>query len=267
MPTPLTIVDAFTSVAFSGNPAAVCVLSEPGDEKWMQNVALEMNLSETAFLYPINGESDNQYNLRWFTPVTEVDLCGHATLASAHALWEMGAWSGEKGLCFNTRSGVLRALFKKGKIQLDFPALEATPLKSPPNFNALLSVETIWVGKSESDYLVEVGDARTVAELKPNFGALGEIEARGIIVTAISEVERSADFVSRFFAPRVGIDEDPVTGSAHCLLGPYWGSKLKKNSLVGHQLSSREGEVEIVIEGERVLLAGSAVTILRGELC
>ena len=266
MPTPLYIVDAFTSSPFSGNAAGVCLLREAAEGSWMQDVAQEMNLSETAFLYPKTKKAANKYNLRWFTPTMEVDLCGHATLASAHVLWETGAWSGVDEVSFQTRSGELRAVRNMEAIELNFPAGEAMLAPAPPDFSSLLSVNILWVGFTGSDFLLELSSAAAVKDLKPNFSELAKVETRGIIVTALSDDGSRADFVSRFFAPRFGIDEDPVTGSAHCSLGPYWCSKLKKNTLVWRQLSRRGGEVRVVVDRARIRLSGSAVTVLRGEL-
>ena len=262
----LYIVDAFTNVRFAGNPAAICLLTDRADAFWMQNVAAEMNLSETAFLNQRGEALEEGFDLRWFTPLAEVDLCGHATLASAHILWTTGALSELEVARFHTRSGLLTATSDEGWIELDFPALMAKTVLPPPNLKSALTIEPVWVGWTGMDYLVEVPHAAAVRDLTPDFGALLEGETRGIIVTARAEKNYGADFVSRFFAPRYGIDEDPVTGSAHCSLGPYWATKLHKNELVGHQLSGRGGEVRVAVDGHRVRLSGKAVTVLRGEL-
>ena len=266
MPAALYIVDAFTNVRFAGNPAAICLLTDRADAFWMQNVAAEMNLSETAFLNQRGEALEEGFDLRWFTPVAEVDLCGHATLASAHILWTTGALSELEVARFHTRSGLLTATSDEGWIELDFPALMAKTVLPPPNLKSALTIEPVWVGWTGMDYLVEVPHAAAVRDLTPDFAALLEVETRGIIVTARAGKNYGADFVSRFFAPRYGIDEDPVTGSAHCSLGPYWATKLHKNELVGHQLSGRGGEVRVAVDGHRVRLSGKAVTILRGEL-
>jgi PhzF family phenazine biosynthesis protein len=255
-------VDAFTNQPFSGNPAAVCIMDGARDEHWMQNVAREMNLSETAFLYPDN----DGYRLRWFTPTVEVDLCGHATLASAHVLYETGALPQEKQARFHTRSGLLTADNDNGWIRLDFPAKDPVKAEAPPMFDkALGGVATKFIGKNVFDYIVEVESADVVRNLKPNLSMLEIVEARGVIVTARSDDERY-DFVSRFFAPASGVPEDPVTGSAHCCLAPYWAGVLNKQEMVGYQASARGGVVKVAMRDERVLLYGQAVTVLRGEL-
>ncbi len=254
-------VDAFTATPFEGNPAAVCVLVEPRDERWMQNVAREMNLSETAFL----SRQDDGFNLRWFTPAVEVDLCGHATLASAHVLWETGQLeSGEQGH-FHTRSGLLLAERKGEWIEMDFPAKTEEAAIAPPGLLQALGVTPVYVGKNQFDYLVEVESEEIVRGLQPDFSLLLTVEARGVIVTSRASTQ-GYDFVSRFFAPRVGVNEDPVTGSAHCCLTPYWCSKLAKDQLVGYQASSRGGVVRVRVGTDRVYLGGQAVTVLRGEL-
>lgn len=266
MPTSIYIVDAFTNVRFAGNPAAICLLTDKAGANWMQNVAAEMNLSETAFLNRRGEALEEGFDLRWFTPLAEVDLCGHATLASAHILWTTGALSELEAARFHTRSGLLTATNEEGWIELDFPALVATAALSPPNFESSLAVEAIWVGWTGMDYLVEVNNAAAVRDLTPDYTALSEIDTRGIIITARAEKNSAADFVSRFFAPRYGINEDPVTGSSHCSLGPYWATKLNKNELLGHQLSGRGGEVRVAVDGHRVRLLGKAMTVLCGEL-
>jgi PhzF family phenazine biosynthesis protein len=255
-------VDSFTDTPYRGNPAAVCVLESAAEERWMQDVAREMNLSETAFLHRAGGG----YRLRWFTPAAEVALCGHATLAAAHVLWEEGhARAGER-LEFQTLSGVLAAERRDGWIELDFPATPAEPASPPPALLEALGVTApVAVAKSRFDYLVEVPSAAEVRALAPDFGALGRVEVRGVMVTAGSDVAE-ADFVSRFFAPAVGVPEDPVTGSAHCCLAPWWAAKLGRQQLVGYQASARGGVVRVEHRGERVILGGRAVTVLRGEL-
>ena len=254
-------VDAFTDKPFAGNPAAVCVLPEPRDAAWMQNVAQEMNLSETAFLH----RQTDAYNLRWFTPAVEVDLCGHATLASAHVLWEAGYLKRDEPARFSTRSGLLTAERKGGWIELDFPAEREERVTAPSDLGRALGVTPTYVGKNRFDYLVEVVSEETVRNLKPDFALLGDIPARGFIVTSLASTQ-GFDFVSRFFAPRAGINEDPVTGSTHCCLGPFWGTRLKKNEFVAYQASARGGIVRVRVSGDRVVLGGQAVTVLRGEL-
>ncbi len=254
-------VDAFTDKRFAGNPAAVCVLPEPHDARWMQSVAQEMNLSETAFLL---RQADG-FNLRWFTPTVEVDLCGHATLASAHVLWEVGYLKHAEQARFSTRSGLLTAVRKGDWIELDFPAEPEAPATAPPSLAKALGVTPVYVGGNRFDYLVEVDSEATVRNLKPDFSMLAEIPTRGVIVTSLAS-SPEYDFVSRFFAPRAGINEDPVTGSAHCCLGPFWSARIGENQFIAHQVSARGGVVQVCVSGERVHLGGKAVTVLRGEL-
>jgi PhzF family phenazine biosynthesis protein len=256
-------VDAFTSHPFRGNPAAVCLLDKEQDERWMQNVAAEMNLSETAFLMP----RDDGFLLRWFTPAVEVALCGHATLASAHVLWEEELWPSEDPIPFHTKSGVLTATLDRDVIELDFPATPETDCDPPPGLLESLGVtDALHVGRNKFDYLVEVASEEIVRSLDPDHALLRKVEARGVIVTSRAASTTAADFVSRFFAPGSGVDEDPVTGSAHCCLAPYWSAKLGKDELTGFQASRRGGYVRVRQSGERVKLGGKAVTILRGTL-
>lgn len=255
-------VDAFTDQPFKGNPAAVCLLDREVDDQWMQAVAAEMNLSETAFVAPADG--GGELPLRWFTPSAEVALCGHATLASAHVLWQEGLAPAGSEIRFSTRSGVLTARPDGDGIQLDFPATPPAEASPPDGLEEALGARARWVGRSRFDYLVELGSEREVRELRPDFGKLAKVETRGVIVTAT--VAAPYDFVSRFFAVAVGVDEDPVTGSAHCCLSPYWSGRLGPAELVGFQASSRGGVVRTRLEGDRVLLGGHAVTVLRGEL-
>lgn len=254
-------VDAFTNKPFAGNPAAVCVLPAPAAETWMQNVAAEMNLSETAFLY----KQDDGFNLRWFTPAIEVDLCGHATLASAHVLWEGGHLSPDAQARFFTKSGLLTAQRDGDRIEMDFPAEPATEALPPANLADALGVSPVYVGKNRFDYLVEVKSEKVVRTLHPDFTLLKTITGRGVMVTSRATTP-GYDFVSRFFAPQAGIDEDPVTGSAHCCLGPFWHTRLGKTSFTAFQASPRGGVVRVRIEGDRVKLGGQAVTVLKGEL-
>ena len=252
-------VDAFTNKPFTGNPAGVCVLDRERDAAWLQNVAGEMNLPETAFLLA----KDDGYVLRWFTPSTEIDLCGHATLASAHILWEKGYLEDTSAARFSTRSGTLTARRVAPAIELDFPAVPAEDAEAPSGLIDALGVRPVYVGRNKFDYLIEVASEADVRGITPDFGKLAGIQARGVIVTARSE---EYDFVSRFFAPAVGIDEDPVTGSAHCCLGPYWCKKQGKDDFTAYQASSRGGVVRVGVRGDRVLLAGEAVTVIEGEL-
>ena len=252
-------VDAFTNKPFAGNPAAVCVTPEPREETWMRDVAREMNLSETAFLVP-NGDG---FHLRWFTPAIEVALCGHATLASAHVLWQDGHLPQATTARFHTKSGLLTAVQKDDWIEMDFPATISTPCEAPDGLIEALGVTPVYVGKNKFDYLVEADSEATLRALNPDHSTLRKLPVRGIIVTARGT---EYDFVSRFFAPGSGIDEDPVTGSAHCALGPYWGGKLGKTTLRAFQASARGGEVGVRLEGDRTILLGQAVTVLRGDL-
>ena len=254
-------VDAFTEKPFSGNPAAVCLLSGPGDPAWMQNVAKEMNLSETAFLYRQEGD----FNLRWFTPSVEVDLCGHATLASAHILWEEGLLRLQERAKFQTRSGLLTAERKADRIELNFPANPAEPATVPAGLLEALGIAPKYVGRSKFDYLVEVDSEDSVRKIMPDFVLLKALPVRGIAVTS-SAASPGYDFISRFFAPRAGVNEDPVTGSAHCTLGPFWSKRLGKKDLVAYQASERGGVLQVRVAGDRVHLGGGAVTVLRGEL-
>lgn len=254
-------VDAFADNPFAGNPAAVCILPEFRDEEWMQNVAREMNLSETAFLC----KQEDGFNLRWFTPAVEVDLCGHATLASAHILWETGSLAPQEKARFHTRSGLLTAERRGHEIEMDFPASPDKPTSAPPALRQALGLVPGYVGKNIYDYLVEVDSEAVVRDLRPDLGLLKTLDARGIIVTARAD-SPDIDFVSRFFAPAAGIDEDPVTGSAHCCLGPYWSRKLGKSELVAYQASERGGTVRVRLSGDRALLAGRAITVLRGQI-
>ncbi len=254
-------VDAFTNRPFAGNPAAVCVLKTPKDAGWMQAVAREMNLSETAFL----RQREDGYDLRWFTPTMEVDLCGHATLASAHVLWEEEHLPQDRAAHFQTRSGLLKAERVGDWIELDFPAEPEAPASAPPELVEALHLPFAYVGKNRLDYLVVVEREEQVRELHPDFALLSDLGTRGVIVTAPSESE-DFDFVSRYFAPGSGIPEDPVTGSTHCCLGPYWGKRLAKMELVGYQASARGGTVRVRNQGDRVVLGGQAVTVMRGEL-
>ncbi len=254
-------VDAFTDKPFGGNPAAVCILPAAREERWMQQVAAEMNLSETAFLV----RREEGFNLRWFTPKVEVDLCGHATLAAAHVLWETGHLSPHEPARFYTRSGWLTAVRQGEWIQLDFPATAAAPAEAPAGLAEALGLSPLFVGRSKFDFLIEVENEQQVRQLRPQFHQLQKIPVRGIMVTSRAQ-SSDCDFVSRFFAPGSGIDEDPVTGSAHCCLGPFWSTRLNKQDLIARQVSIRGGLLKVSVRGERVLLSGQAITVLRGEL-
>jgi PhzF family phenazine biosynthesis protein len=258
---PLYQVDAFTAEPFHGNPAGVCLLDSAKPDAWMQSVAKEMNLSETAFLLP---EGDG-YRLRWFTPAVEVNLCGHATLASTHVLYETGRLEPTATASFQTRSGLLTATRRSDWIELNFPAspVERIPISS--ELVVALGAQPRFVGKASEDYLVEVEDEVTLRGLIPDFELLKALPARGVTVTCRAGTP-GHDFMSRFFAPQVGINEDPVTGSAHCYLTPFWSSRLNKKSLKAFQASERGGELQVELAGGRVLIRGQAVTVFAGEL-
>jgi len=255
-------VDAFAERPFSGNPAGVCILERTAQETWMQAVASEMNVAETAFLAP---RGDGSFDLRWFTPSVEVDLCGHATLASAHILWEERHVPIGDRARFHTKSGLLVAWREAETIRMDFPSEPVTAAEPPLALAEALGVPFAFVGRNRMDWLVELADEVAVQCVRPDLRALSSLEVRGVIVTARS-ASRETDFVSRFFAPAAGVDEDPVTGSAHCALAPYWAGKLGKLALVGDQLSTRGGRVECTLAGDRVVLGGRAITILRAKL-
>jgi PhzF family phenazine biosynthesis protein len=255
-------VDAFTSEPFKGNPAAVCLMDRERDDAWMQHLAAEMNLSETAFLL----SRDDGFSLRWFTPAIEVALCGHATLASAHVLWEEGVLAPSVVARFHTKSGLLTASRTDDLIELDFPATLEEPSDPPPALlDALGIARPVYVGRNKFDYLVEVESEAALRMLDPDHARLRSIPVRGIIVTSPSS-RPEFDFVSRFFAPGSGVDEDPVTGSAHCCLTPYWAARLGKNEMLAFQASKRGGVVRVRLAGDRVKLGGRAVTIFRGSL-
>lgn len=257
----ITQVDAFTDRPFTGNPAAVVILSDIPSDAWMQDVAREMNLSETAFLL----QHEEGFDLRWFTPLMEVELCGHATLASAHVLWEKGVIAPEEEIRFHTRGGELRAWREDGWIAMDFPLREAHEISSPAELPTALGVHPVWVGRSREDLLVVLDSEKQVRSLRPDLILLRRLNVRGVIVTS-EAVSTGSDFVSRFFAPRVGVDEDPVTGSAHCTLAPYWEQRLGRTDLIGYQVSSRGGKVRTRVNEDRVLICGQAVTVLQAAL-
>lgn len=258
----ITQVDAFADRAFVGNPAGVCVLEAPREASWMQLVAREMNLSETAFLVKQN----RGYGLRWFTPTVEIDLCGHATLASAHVLWEEKRLKAEETAIFHTRSGELTAKKTGSWIEMNFPASKiAVDDALTKCVEAALGVKSIFAGRARFDLLVEVEAEEDVRSLKPDFAKIARLETRGLIVTSRAGGS-GYDYVSRFFAPAAGIYEDPVTGSAHCALGPFWKERLGRDNLTGYQASARGGIVRTRCNEDRVILSGQAVTVMRGEL-
>jgi PhzF family phenazine biosynthesis protein len=259
-------VDAFTDTAFAGNPAAVCLLPAAREDDWLQAVAAEMNLSETAFLRP---HPDGGYRLRWFTPTHEVDLCGHATLASAHVLWTEGLLAPEAPARFRTASGALTAIRDDEWITMDVPTDPPRPVAPPASLlDGLGATDPVYVGRTDRDFLVHLPAAEAVRALDPAFSTLAALDTRGVIATAAADGE-DADVVSRFFAPGVGVPEDPVTGSAHCALGPYWADRLGRTTLTGRQVSARGGTVHVALpspDADRVDLSGQAVTTLRGRL-
>jgi PhzF family phenazine biosynthesis protein len=261
MPVPLTLVDAFTDRPFAGNPAAVCVLPAWRDDAWLQSVAAEMKQSETAFLV----RSGDAFELRWFTPTVEVDLCGHATLASAHSLWEQGLADAGGEIAFRTRSGVLRAVRSGREIELDFPLVREEPADAPAGLVEALGVTPRYVGRCRFAHLIELSADEEVRQAQPDFPRLARLPISSVILTSRSTNPRF-DFVSRFFAPGAGIDEDPVTGSAHCCLADFWRKRLGKDTFLAYQASRRGGVVRARAGAERVSLGGQAVTVSRGEL-
>ncbi|MEX0873664.1 MAG: PhzF family phenazine biosynthesis protein [Actinomycetota bacterium] len=254
-------VDAFTGMPFAGNPAAVCLMDGERDATWMQDVAAEMNLSETAFVTKQGGG----FGLRWFTPAVEVDLCGHATLASAHALWEEGEVREDEIITFHTRSGPLTCHRRTDRIEMDFPSRTVTEVEPPAGMVEALGVDPVSVWHSEVGYLVELAAEENVREARPDFARLGAIPDAWVCITSIATTG-GFDFVSRFFAPQSGIDEDPVTGAAHCALADFWSVRSGRNEFRAYQCSKRGGVVHVSIDGDRVRLGGQAVTVLRAEL-
>ena len=257
-----TQIDAFTAEPFKGNPAAVCVLERPQEESWMQKVAQEMNLSETVFLQE-NGPA--HYQIRWFTPVAEVDLCGHATLASAFVLFQKHPQMDE--VKFDSRSGSLFARRRGDWIELDFPTMVPEPKSISPQILQALGVKAIEgsTGRTPFDDLIEVESEEVLRGMNPDFVALAkQKDSRGFIVTTRGSGDY--DFLSRYFAPALGINEDPVTGSIHCALAPYWADKLGKNEMLAYQLSARGGVLKLNLKDERTLIAGQAIQTLRGEI-
>jgi len=291
MAQPIYQVDAFTDKPFSGNPAGVCILPKKMSEEWMKAVAREMNLSETAFLLQVEeagketksdkdrmaedtqvgkgtqaGKGQTVFSLRWFTPVTEVDLCGHATLASAHILWETGRLLPAQQARFHTRSGMLTADQRGEWIEMNFPSKPEQPATIPIDFPAVLGVQPKYVGRNQFDYLVEVDNEDALRGMKPDFFRLAKMPVRGVIATCLPDEPEKYDFISRFFAPAVGVNEDPVTGSAHACLGWFWGKRLGKTEMTAYQASARGGVVKVRLAGDRVILSGQAVTVIRGEI-
>jgi PhzF family phenazine biosynthesis protein len=258
---PLYHVDAFADRPFGGNPAAVCLLPGPREADWMQRVAGEMNLSETAFIHP---ESEG-FRLRWFTPAIEVALCGHATLATAHILWETGRVPVDRTILFHTLSGVLKAVRAGDAIELDFPLKPAEEAPPPDGLADALGATILRAGRSKFDWLAEVESEEVLRGLKPDLALLSRLPVRGVIVTSRPSAA-TYDFISRFFAPVSGVPEDPVTGSAHCCLADWWGRRLGKSEMVGYQASARGGVVRIRVQGDRVILGGRAVTVAQGQL-
>lgn len=276
MPIPIYQIDAFTAKPFGGNPAAVCILPAPKPDAWMQAVAAEMNLSETAFLVERNAEPTNSsggYDLRWFTPAVEVNLCGHATLASSHALWSEGYLDKSETARFHTKSGLLTCTLNDSNgqesdwIAMDFPARHSEPVEPPDGLLDALGIQSAtFVGRNADDYLIAVDSPEIVCKLAPDFTLLSRVDTRGTVVTSQATAADEFDFVSRMFAPAAGIDEDPVTGSAHCALTPYWANILGESQMIGYQASARGGIVRVTLQGDRVMLGGQAVTVLKGEL-
>lgn len=264
MPTPIFQVDAFSDNPFEGNPAAVVLLDNPRDEGWMQRIAAEMNLAETAFA---EKTGTGTYNLRWFTPTTEVDLCGHATLATAHILWELDYEDDAMPIVFETRSGKLTCECSDDWVEMDFPAIPITPLKlNNSGWTSLGNVsEPKFVGQAGKNLFVQLNRDEEVLQLKPNLAEIAKLPYQGVIVTART-LTAEHEVVSRYFAPAVGIDEDPVTGSAHCAIGPYWAEQFQKKDILAYQASPRGGMVRVITRGDRVTLAGHALIVFRGEL-
>ncbi|MEE9442348.1 MAG: PhzF family phenazine biosynthesis protein [candidate division Zixibacteria bacterium] len=255
-------VDSFTDKPFAGNPAGVCFLDGPAKESWMRSVASEMNLSETAFFY--KQGKDYNYNLRWFTPVAEVEMCGHATLASAHVLFKDNHVPHDNRITFHTLSGPLYASLNGEWIELNFPAKIPREESIPENLESALGFKPSYFAKAGEDCMAVCDSEDTIRNLTPNISAIEKLPTRGLIVTARGSGDYN--FISRFFAPAVGIPEDPVTGSAHCVLAPYWMNVLGKTEMVGYQASPRGGAVRVRVEDDRVILAGKAVIVIRGEL-
>lgn len=268
MKLPIFTVDAFTNMPFKGNPAAVCLLSEEIPTSLMQSIAFELNLAETAFV--LKEKDSDIFSLRWMTPVSEVDLCGHATLASSHIMWQEGIAEKDETIKFSTRSGLLKADYYKGEIGLDFPAIPQKKIDYPPELiKAIGGVQPKYVGMTKWNYLIELNSEADVLNLKPNFDVMLTLPGWGTIITAKADADygkQGYDFISRFFAPEKGIQEDPVTGSAHCALAPYWHGRLGKDTFKAYQASERGGTLGIKINGDRVMLTGEAMTVISGEI-
>lgn len=253
-------VDAFTYEPFKGNPAGVMLLTSAKTDEWMQDFAREMNLSETAFLLKLQ----DKYLLRWFTPKVEVDLCGHATLASAHVLFSEGLVEKDETILFESASGILKAHFVDGWVELDFPAFEVRPGEVTSQITEALGFEPVEIFESDVNLLIEMNGLDEVRDYLPVFEKLAELPYQGLIITSL--MENKFDFTSRYFAPQAGINEDPVTGSAHSSLAPYWSSKLGKNEFTAYQASKRGGVIKVRLENSRAFIQGQAVTIFDGEL-
>ena len=259
----ITTIDAFANEPFSGNPAAVCVLDAPAPDAWMQALAAEMNLSETAFVVP----QDGAFRLRWFTPTVEVDLCGHATLASAHLLYESGRVDADDEVRFDTRSGRLVVKMDgAGRYTMDFPATPPFASEALTGFADTFGIHPVWTGRTRFDLFAEVESEEEVRSLNPDAGAVAALGARGVILTARADDASPYDVVSRFFAPGSGVPEDPVTGSAHCAIGPYWANRFETDALSCYQASARGGRVDVRVLDGRVLLTGPAVTVYTATL-
>lgn len=264
MKLPIFTVDAFTNEPFKGNPAAVCLLKEELPTSLMQNIAFELNLAETAFV--LKEKDSDAYSLRWMTPVSEVDLCGHATLASAHIMWQEGICKKDETINFNTRSGLLTCKYNGGKITLDLPAIPQKKIEYPPELiDAIGGVQPKYVGMTKWNYIIELNSESDIRNLKPDFNVMLKLPGWGTIITAAADMP-GYDFISRFFAPEKGIQEDPVTGSAHCALAPYWQGRLGKNAFKAYQASERGGTIDIIVDGDRVYLTGEDVTVIKGEI-
>lgn len=267
MKLPIFTVDAFTAKPFAGNPAAVIILNEPIKESIMQSIADEINLAETAF---VMKEKDNPgFSLRWMTPVMEVDLCGHATLATSHVLWQQGICSESEPILYHTRSGELTAVKRNEKIELNFPAIPQKQIKYPPELIAAIGgVLPKYVGMTKWNYIIELENEDAVRNLKPDYNVMLGLPGWGTIITAKADEGNpdGFDFISRFFAPEKGIQEDPVTGSAHCALAPYWAGRLGKTDFKAYQASPRGGVLGVRVEGDRIYLTGNAVSVISGEI-
>lgn len=259
---PIYQVDAFAIKPFKGNPAAVVLLEENRNDQWMQDVAQEFNLSETAFLRP----KGQDYELRWFTPTTEVDLCGHATIASAHILYEVGFYDPDETILFHTRSGIISSTFNRGTIEISMPRFKFNPIEAPAILAQILTHEPVALVESENGVLIaELADTDEVRDFQPRFGLISQLEQHDFAIT-VSGGGTKYDFVSRFFSPKTGIPEDPVTGMAHCVLGPYWQAKTGKTQFYAYQASKRGGDIWLRLTDDRAFIGGKAVTVLKGEM-